>query len=310
MNKLIRVLLALGALILSLIVVDLIAYQFSADKRGGYVPAVRFWRHLAKMGLSSAQLNLAVRYDRGKGVPHDLDEAFKWYQKAAEHGSAKAQNKLGEMYELGLDANGHGVPKNIDESFKWYKKSAEQGYPLGQLNLSWMYNSGLGAPQDFNAVIHWTRKAANQGFADAQNILGWRYYVGKRVPQNLDEATFWFRKAAQQGHPISKYFMGVIENDTGVIKQTQTNAENGNPEAQYLIGFRYYTGKYVPQDYEKAAYWFRKAAEQDQPISRYFLGLMHEEGKGVPKDSNEAMKWYQAGAVVGSRDAQLKLGMK
>ena len=54
----------------------------------------------------------------------------------------------------------------------------------------------------------------------------------------------------------------------------------------------------------------RKAAEQDQPISRYFLGLMHEEGKGVPKDSNEAMKWYQAGAVVGSRDAQLKLGMK
>ena len=171
-SKLFRFALLIGALLFAIIATDFIVYKFSADNRSGYVPAVRFWRPLAHLGYNTAQLNLAVGYDTGKGVPQDFNEAFKWYRKAAEHGNARAQNKLGELYELGQDANGLGVPQDINESFKWYRKSAEQGYPLAQVSLGWMYNSGLGAPQNFKQVIYWTRKAAEQGYAEGQYLLG------------------------------------------------------------------------------------------------------------------------------------------
>ena len=37
----------------------------------------------------------------GKGVPQDLKEAGKWYQKAANNGCAEAQYILGTWYEKG-----------------------------------------------------------------------------------------------------------------------------------------------------------------------------------------------------------------
>ena len=42
----------------------------------------------------------------------------------------------------------------------------------------------------------------------------------------------------------------------------QAAAENGDAEAQYKLGDCYDKAKGVTRDYEKAAYWFAKAAEQ------------------------------------------------
>lgn len=309
-SKPFRLALFTGALLFSIVVADFIAYKFSTDNRSGYVSAVRFWRPLAHLGYSTAQLNLAIGYETGKGVQQDFNKAFKWYLKAAEQGNAIAQNKLGELYELGQDANGQGVPRDIDASFKWYRKSAEQGYPLAQVSLGWMYNSGLGAPQNFREVLKWTRKAAEQDFAEAQFLLGWRYFVGKRVPQDFDAASFWLSKAAQQGHASAKYYMGVIQNVEEVINQTQKSAEQGSYESQYLLGWRYFIGKHVPQDFNMAASWFRKAAEQQQHTAQYYMGLMSEEGKGMPKDVSEALKWYRLAADLGNGDAQIRLEKK
>ena len=40
-------------------------------------------------------------------------------------------------------------------------------------------------------------------------------------------------------------------------------AKAGNPVAQYNLGFMYYEGLGVKQDYAEAVKWFRKAMEQD-----------------------------------------------
>ena len=63
----------------------------------------------------------------------------KWYRKAAEQGSAEAQNNLGLMFVLG-----RGVPQNDAEAVKWYCKAAEQGYAAAQFNLSEMRRQGRG----------------------------------------------------------------------------------------------------------------------------------------------------------------------
>ncbi len=46
----------------------------------------------------------------------------------------------------------------------------------------------------------------------------------------------------------------------------------------------YDNGQGVPQDYAKAAEWFREAAEQGHLNARFNLALMYGDGQGVPKD--------------------------
>ena len=66
----------------------------AAADRKDYTTALRLWRPLAEQGNSSAQFNLGVMYDNGKGVPQDYVKARVWFRKAAEHGDVEAQSSL------------------------------------------------------------------------------------------------------------------------------------------------------------------------------------------------------------------------
>ena len=61
-------------------------------------------------------------YAKGEGVPKDDAEAVKWYRKAAEHGYANGQYKLGAIY-----ANGQGVPQDYAEAYVWLSLAAAGG---------------------------------------------------------------------------------------------------------------------------------------------------------------------------------------
>src|ERR1700722_13565206 len=44
-------------------------------------------------------------------------------------------------------------------------------------------------------------------------------------------------------------------------------AEQGNPEAQYAVGYAYYYGKGVIESPEKGQYWINKSAQQGNPLA-------------------------------------------
>ena len=69
-------------------------------------------------------------YDQGKGVIQDYEEAFKWYQLAADQEYARAQYSLGYMYE-----DGEGVDRDYAEAVKWWRLAAEQGVAEAQYLL-------------------------------------------------------------------------------------------------------------------------------------------------------------------------------
>ncbi|MFH0810422.1 MAG: hypothetical protein V2A77_08160 [Pseudomonadota bacterium] len=48
-----------------------------------YATAVRLWRPLADQGDAKAQSRLGYMYDEGQGVPRDYVQAHKWYSIAA-----------------------------------------------------------------------------------------------------------------------------------------------------------------------------------------------------------------------------------
>lgn len=72
----------------------------------------------------------------------------------------------------------------------------------------------------------------------------------------------------------------------------QKSAEKDNGIGQGKLGFMYYDGKGVKQDYFKAAELFLKSAEKGDAIAQGMLGVMYADGLGVRQSYSEAKKWY------------------
>ena len=93
-------------------------------------------------------------------------KAVEWYRKAAELGSADAQDYMGVMYD-----RGEGVERNYDEAVKWYRKAANQSHNLGEYNMGRMYEEGRGVAKDYKMARDWYQKAVNHGLDDAKEPL-------------------------------------------------------------------------------------------------------------------------------------------
>lgn len=55
----------------------------------------------AELGDKDAQLNLGLMYYQGDGVPVSIEQAQKWFMRAAEQGNAYAQYNLGWLMQKG-----------------------------------------------------------------------------------------------------------------------------------------------------------------------------------------------------------------
>ena len=130
------------------------------------------------------------------------------------------------------------------------------------------------------------------------------------------EAAEWYRKAAEQGDADAQLMLGVMyELGQGVPQDYaqaaewyRRAAEQGSATAQIPLGHMYRHGRGVPQDYAKAVEWYRKAAEQGNAIAQAILARMYEHGQGVPLDYAEAFEWWRKAAQDGGVWAQSNLG--
>ena len=89
---------------------------------------MRSWRNscyplCAKQGMNQGRrARLGIIYYYGYGVPKDVGEALKWYQKTAEQGSVDAQFTLGFLYY-----EGRGVPQDYVQAHMWFNLAEAQG---------------------------------------------------------------------------------------------------------------------------------------------------------------------------------------
>lgn len=99
--------------------------------------------------------------------------------------------------------------------------------------------------------------------------------------------------------------------------QLHKEAEAGNSEAQFKLGWIYmhgegYTGvtfmRDVPKDTDKAHGWYQKAAEQGHVDAQYNLGMLYKLGLGVKADDEKGFLWLQKAAAQGNDIAQYNLG--
>ncbi len=92
------------------------------------------------------------------------------------------------------------------------------------------------------------------------------------------------------------------------LHELRPRAAQNDPQAQFLLGMLYDSGKGVAQDQAAAASWYRKAAVQHHLMAQLYLGVLLYTGEGVKPDRAEAARWFQAPAENGNDMAQFYLG--
>jgi hypothetical protein len=83
---------------------------------------------------------------------------------------------------------------------------------------------------------------------------------------------------------------------------------DGDPEAQTLLGTMYLKGLGTEKDAVQAAYWFQEAATKRNAAGQRNLGEMYLAGNGLPQDDYQATYWTQQAAEQGDATAQGTLG--
>ena len=73
------------------------------------------------------------------------------------------------------------------------------------------------------------------------------------------------------------------------------------------VGFIYFKGVGVEQNFEKAKKYFEEAAEQGDEDAMILLGGMYLRGDGIEKNEQKAVEWLQKAAKRKNLDAQLVL---
>jgi uncharacterized protein len=133
----------------------------AAYDAGDYAAAFTEFRPLAQQGDARAQTKLGILYQIGEGVERNQKEALKWYRRAAKQGDANAQYELGNA-----SARVNRMRQENREAEKWYRRAAGQGHAGAMCGLGIMYNNSEGVSQSDIVAYALFNLAAVDGWND------------------------------------------------------------------------------------------------------------------------------------------------
>ena len=90
--------------------------------------------------------------------------------------------------------------------------------------------------------------------------------------------------------------------------QLTSIAENGDPDAQYLVGKLYRDGPVLIPDSVEAQYWFDQAARQGVVAAQYALGQLYLTDDPEVHDAELGIQWLEYAAHHGNDCAAYRLG--
>jgi hypothetical protein len=90
-------------------------------------------------------------------------------------------------------------------------------------------------------------------------------------------------------------------------EETRKLADQGDSEAQFVLGTLYRNGDGVLQDDSKAIEWFQRAADQGHPLALRALGSAYWGGRGVEQNYARAYFWYELALAMGDQESKSKL---
>ena len=185
------------------------------------------------------------------------------------HSIAFAQQ---DRFESGLAAKDRG---HYATALRAWLPIAESGNAQAQNNVGYMYEEGLGVPQNYLLAMNWYRQAADNELAQAQHNMGMLYHHGYGVAQNLGEAFRWFKMAADQELA----------------------------ESEYMLGLAYEKGEGTTLNYSEARRLFLSSARKNYTPAQMMYSFMLQAGEGGDSQPFSAYVWGKIAESNGSESA-------
>jgi len=111
-------------------------------------------------------------------------------------------------------------------------------------------------------------------------------------------------QAASAGLPVSFRPSDTRKPQTTTPEDLRKLADQGDAEAQFMLGTLYRNGDGVLQNDEQAVEWFQRAANQGYVRALSALGSSYWAGRGVRQDYTQAYFWYQLALAEGDQNSK------
>lgn len=121
-----------------------------ASPSGGFEEAFGYFQKAANAGVADAQYAMSQLYEYGRGVQADSAVARKWLRAAAINGLGAAQVEFGIWL-----INGKGGPPQLEDGFRFLKRAADRGNPIAINRVAHLYKDGVGTAPDRLQAAKW-----------------------------------------------------------------------------------------------------------------------------------------------------------
>lgn len=200
--------------------------------------------------VASAQFNIGRAYFEGFGVTENIEDAARWWHKAARDGSPEgsklAQCSLGLLYS----SPSH---QDLPKAFAWHRLAAENGHNESMACVGVMYQHGLGAEPSIDLALRWYKRGAKQGNVYAQAQLASFYYDRQMFTKCVE----WATRAGEHTdvHEIAR-----------LTRSTPLYIRQGIAVGAFFMGRCHEVGQGIQISRGEAAKWYSKASTYDRHL--------------------------------------------
>ena len=194
-------------------------------------------------------------YAEGVGVKRDLEMAFKYYLEGAEMNNISCIAMVGQCYLYG-----EGVKKDTKTAFAWNEKAANAGNEKGIRNLAVSYDFGTGVARNAEQAIYWYKQLLDK--------LGNDRFAMYRIAYCLADPDRMYG-----AKPTAEVYQEALQ-------YAEKAAEEGEDNANYIIGFYYTLALENKPDYNKAMNHFIKAANGGNAKAKEWINRFNKTGSG------------------------------
>jgi len=180
------------------------------------------------------------------------------------------QFEMGMRYYMGT----YGLTSDFDKAIYWFSNSSkDEANAKADMMLAAMYYQGQGFSKDKQKALNFYSRAGNRGLLDAQLILTGLYFFNEEL-MNQEYANYWIYKAIDNSSEIAEILKTMIMVNGDDFKTVEklvpmytVLASKKDPNANFILGYLYFTGKGVQQDFERAKSYLTVAAQSNNPIA-------------------------------------------
>lgn len=226
--------------------------------------------------------------------------------------SCKTNNIVAISPDMCL-CNNHFITTSLDikrimlwESLLTNKKSS--AVAASQCSISALYALELNnVPQDFKKTVYWAKKGIKNGSSISCAYLASCYEEGVGVSRNINEAMKLYKKSLSLGGDTN-FQIGFLYYRGVQIKQDWKQALNYFEVVKlpkqclfsyFFMGDMYEQGKRGIRDYNKALEYYTKSFELGNLGVAHFICILYARGLGVKKDDKQAFEWLQKASSMG-----------